>query len=248
MTNEQPISGMRNLKAQPADIAFDSKTSAVLVVDMQNDFGSSGGMFDRAGIPIAGIRAVVPNIATALEAARAAGLRIVYIKMGFRPDLSDMGAADAPNRLRHDGLGVGQVARNADGREWRILVRDGWGTDVVDALKPSPDDAEVWKNRYSGFYQTDLDAILKSADIKHLFVTGCTTSICVDSTVRDAFYRDYHCVLLRDCMAEPIASDAPRSNHDATLLAVELLFGWTCNSSEFLAALEQRPPQHGTSS
>lgn len=237
MTSEQPLSDTRVLKAQPADVTFDPRTSAVLVIDMQNDFGSPGGMFDRAGIPIAGIRAVVPNVANVLSGARRAQLKIVYIKMGFRPDLSDMGSADAPNRLRHDSLGVGQIARNADGREWRVLIRDGWGTEIVDTLKPNAGDVEVWKDRYSGFYKTELDEILKGANIKHLFVTGCTTSICVDSTVRDAFYRDYHCVLLKDCMAEPIASDAQRTNHDATLLAVELLFGWTADSGDFLASL-----------
>ena len=62
----------------------------------------------------------------------------------------------------------------------------------------------------------------------------------VDSTVRDAFYRDYHCVLLADSMAEPIAHDAPRSNHEATLLTVQLLFGWTSTSDKFLEALSAR--------
>src|SRR5258708_513686 len=175
------------LAAIPDAVMFDPASSAVLVIDMQNDFGSPGGMFDRAGAPIAGIRAVVPNIANALNAARRSGLKIIYVKMGFRPDLSDMGAADSPNRARHARMGVGQSVRNAEGTEWRILVRDGWGTDVVGALTPRPGDLTVWKHRYSAFFETDLDAQLKDAKIKHLIVTGCTTSICVDSTVRDAF-------------------------------------------------------------
>lgn len=196
--------------ALPAPVSFDAPATAVLVIDMQNDFGSVGGMFDRAGVPIAPIRAVVPNVARVLDAARALGLKIVYVKMGFRPDLSDMGAADAPNRLRHEHLGVGRIA-TAGGRQWRVLVRDQWGTDVVDELRPQPGDLAVWKNRFSAFYETELHALLQAAGIKHLIVTGCTTSICVDATVRDAFYRDYHCILLADCMAEPIAHDAPRS-------------------------------------
>ena len=230
------------LDAAPAAFSFDPATSAVLVIDMQNDFASAGGMCDRAGIAIAGIQAAVPNIARTLSAARGAGLKIIYVKMGFRADLADMGPPDSPNRLRHSRFNVGQTVRNAEGREWRLLVRDGWGTDIVDALEPHPGDLTVWKNRYSAFYQTDLEARLKDAGIKHLIVTGCTTSVCVDSTVRDAFYRDYHCVLLADCMAEPIAHDAPRSNHEATLRTMQLLFGWTSASEQFLAALSAPAP------
>ena len=228
------------LDAAPAAVTFDAAASAVIVIDMQNDFGSPGGMFDRAGVPIAGIRAVVPHIAKTLSAARAAGLKVIYVKMGFRPDLSDMGPADSPNRAVHARMDVGQSARNAEGAAWRILIRDGWGTDVVDELKPQPGELTVWKNRFSAFYNTELDARLKDTGVKHLIVTGCTTSVCVDSTVRDAFYRDYHCVLLSDCMAEPIAHDAPRSNHEATLLTVRLLFGWTSTSDKFLEALSPR--------
>lgn len=227
------------IDAAPAPVAFDASTSAVLVIDMQNDFGSPGGMFDRAGIPIAPICAIVPNVARVLDAARVTGLKIIYVKMGFRPDLSNMGAKDSPNRKRHEDMGVGQMAA-AEGRQWRTLIREGWGTDIVDALKPHASDLTVWKHRYSAFYDTDLHALLQDARIKHLIVTGCTTSICVDSTVRDAFYRDYHCVLLADCMAEPIAHNTPRSNHEATLLAMQLLFGWTSTSENFLAAVFSR--------
>lgn len=228
------------LEAAPNAVAFDPATTAVLVVDMQNDFGAKGGMFDRAGIPIAGIQAAVPNIAATLRAARGAGMKIIYIKMGFRADLSDMGPPDAPNRQRHAPLKVGERAKNDDGVEWRILVRDGWGTEVVDALKPEAGDVQVWKNRYSAFFATELDDVLKRAQIKHLIVTGCTTSVCVESTVRDAFYRDYHAVMLTDCMAEPIGGDQPRTNHDATLLAMQVLFAWTSTSRQFIAALAER--------
>ena len=96
----------------------------------------------------------------------------------------------------------------------------------------------IYKNRFSGFYQTDLDAILKRAGIRNLVVTGCTTSVCVDSTLRDAAFRDYRCVLLTDCTAEPIGQDLPRSNYDASLLVVRTLLGWTSSSDEFIKALE----------
>jgi len=226
-----------SFEARPSPVTLDPAHTAVLVIDMQNDFGSPGGMFDRAGIPIGGIQAATKQTATFLQSARARGLKIIYIKMGFHSDLSNLGPVDAPNRTRHARLGVGDSVSSADGKRWRILVRDGWGTDVVDDLAPVSGDVSIWKHRFSGFFETELDATLKAAGITHLLITGCTTSICVESTVRDAFFRDYHCVLLSDCMAEPIGQDAPRSNHDASLLSMEVLFAWIAASGDVAKAL-----------
>ena len=97
----------------------------------------------------------------------------------------------------------------------------------------------MYKTRFSGFYETDLDARLKQARAKYLIVTGCTTSICVDSTVRDAMFRDYLCVVLSDCVSEPIGQKSPRSNHEASLLTFEVLLGWVSDSDRFLRALRQ---------
>jgi ureidoacrylate peracid hydrolase len=227
------------LDAKPEPIAIDPAKTAVIVVDMQNDFGSVGGMFDRAGIDISGIQRAVGPTARVLAAARRMGIKIVYLKMGYRPDLSDLGAPDAKNRMLHlQRLGVGETIEAPDGKEYRVLIRDTWGTDIVTELKPQAEDIVMYKHRFSGFYQTDLDLVLKKAGIKHLVVTGCTTSVCVESTIRDAFFRDYLCVLLTDCTNEPIAHDAPRSNHDATLLLMELMFGWVSTSEQFVSATD----------
>lgn len=75
---------------------------------------------------------------------------------------------------------------------------------------------------------------------KYLVVTGCTTSVCVESTIRDAMFRDYACVLLADCTAEPIGCGFSTSNHEASLLLVEQVFGWVATSDAFVASLEQR--------
>ncbi len=225
------------LDAKPEPITIDPTKTAVIVVDMQNDFGSKGGMFERVGNDISGIQKAVAPTAGVLAAARRLGIKIVYLKMGYRSDLSDLGAPGAKNRLLHEQrLGVGQTMKAPDGKEYRVLIRDTWGTDIVDELKPQPEDIVMYKHRYSGFYQTDLDLVLKKAGIKHLVVTGCTTSICVESTIRDAFFRDYLCVLLTDCTSEPIAHDASRSNHDATICLMELMFGWVSTSEQFLSA------------
>jgi Isochorismatase family len=91
--------------AKPAPILIDTARTAVIVCDMQNDFGSEGGMFHLAGIDISMIRSAVGPTARVLASARHAGIRAIYLKMGFRPDLSDAGAVDSPNRLKHLGLG-----------------------------------------------------------------------------------------------------------------------------------------------
>ncbi len=226
------------LEARPHAVALDTAKAVLIVVDMQNDYGSKGGLFDHAGMDISPIRKVVPATARALAAARTAGIKVIYLKMGFKPDLSDMGPDDAPNRVRLCHIGVGQAMKTPDGGEGRFLVRDTWGTAIIPELPPAPGDVEIWKTRFSGFYETELDATLKTLGASQLVFTGCTTSICVESTVRDAMFRDYQCVLLRDCMAEPLGNDLPRSNHEASLLAIEALFGWTASSDEFINCLK----------
>jgi len=224
--------------AKPEPIAINPKNTAVIVVDMENDFASKGGMFDRAGVDISGAQKVIAPTAKVLAAARAAGMKIIYLRMAYQPDLSDLGAPDSVNRTRHLKFGVGQTIRAPDGRDSRILIRDTWDTDIVNELKPQSGDISIYKTRFSGFYQTDLDATLKKLGSKHLIMTGVTTSICVDSTVRDAMFRDYLCVLLKDCMSEPIGSDLPRTNHEASLLTAEVLLGWVSDSNRFLKALQ----------
>lgn len=226
------------IEARPQAIAIDTARTAVIVVDMQNDFGSKGGMFDRAGIDISGIQKVVAPTASVLDSARKAGIKVVYLKMAYRPDLSDLGAPDSVNRVRHLQIGVGQPVTAPDGTQSRILIRDTWNSEVLTELKPHAEDTVLYKTRFSGFYKTDLNERLATLGIRNLIFTGCTTSICVESTVRDAMFRDYLCVLLSDCMSEPIGHGLPRSNHDASLLSTEVLFGWVSDSDHFLKAMQ----------
>jgi len=225
------------INAKPEPITIEIPKTAVIVVDMQNDFGSKGGMFNRAGLDISMIRSAVPPTSRVLASARQRGIAIIYLKMGFRADLSDLGDFESPNRTRHLLFGVGQKFSAPDGTEGRMLVRDTWNTDIVSELKPKTEDRIVYKHRFSGFFETELHDILKRLGIRYLIVTGCTTSVCVESTVRDAMFRDYSCVLLADCMGEPIGNDLPRSNHEASLLTMQTLFGWVSNSEEFVKSL-----------
>ena len=224
----------------PAAIDIDSARTAVLVVDMQNDFGAKGGLFDLMGLDMSGIQRVVAPTARVLASARQAGLKIVYLKMAFRPDLSDLGREGSPNRVGHLRAGVGKAVRAPDGSASRILIRDTWNTDILPALKPERGDVIIYKNRYSGFFETELDATLKKMGVTQLIVTGCTTSICVESTIRDAMFRDYSCVLLADCTAEPMGDGLARSNYEASLLLIQLRLGAVSNSATFVKAVEAR--------
>ena len=230
-----------SIDARPRPVTLEPARTAVVVVDMQNDFAAEDGMFARAGIPVAAIRAAVEPTARSLEAARRAGMKIVYLKMQFEPNLSNAGGPDAPNRLRHLALGVGEAVVAPDGSQSRVLIKDTWNTEILAALAPESGDIVVPKHRFSGFFETNLDAILKEHGIDALVFTGATTSVCVESTLRDAFFRDYRCLLLADCTAEPFGGDLPPSNYDATLRIVETFFGWVSKSEAFLRAVAAQP-------
>ena len=235
------MSGFVNIDAKPQPLNIDPSTTAVIVVDMQNDFGHERGMFARAGIDITPIQTVVAPTKAVLTAARNAGAKVVYLKMEFDRDLSSAGLPDRPNRIKHRFLRVGERMTAPDGTEGRILVRDTWNTQILDELRPEPEDLIVSKHRYSGFYETNLDERLRNLGAAYLVFTGCTTSVCVESTMRDAMFRDYYCLLLADCTAECIGAALPRSNHDASLLVLQTQFGWVSDSAKFIRALEEQP-------
>jgi len=231
---------MLELDARPAPLLVDLERTAVVVIDMQNDFGAAGGMFERAGIDISGITKAEQATGPVLEAARDVGIPVVYLKMEHAPDLSDVGPADGPHWIKHLPLRVGDEVAAPDGSTSRILVRGTWNTQILDSLAPEPGDHLVFKHRYSGFFETDLDDLLRGLGAKYLLVTGCTTSVCVESTVRDAAFRDYSCIVLEDCTAEPIGAGLARTNHEASLLVIETLFGWISSSRAVRDALAQR--------
>ena len=226
------------LEAKPRAVDLDLTKTVVVVVDMQNDFGSKDGMFDRSGFDISIVQRAIPTTAKVLTAARSAGIKVVYLKMGFRPDLSDMGAPGSPNRAHLHHIGVGTPMCAPNGTESRILVRDTWNTEIVDELRPQASDIVLYKNRYSGFFQTDLDKRLRRLRTRALIFTGCTTSVCVESTIRDAMFRDYSPILLADCSGDVVGSGLPRSNHEASVLLIQERFGWVSTSDEFVRALQ----------
>jgi ureidoacrylate peracid hydrolase len=215
------------IAAKPEKFTFDPSETAVIAVDLQNDFGAKGGYVDSFGVPLDGARATIEPIGRVLAAARAAGMPVVYTKVEYSRDLSNVGAADSPTRARL-GLGDGD-----------FLIEGTWNTDIVSELAPEPGDLIVSKRRYSGFYETDLDELLRARGITSLVFVGWTTSVCVESTVRDASFRDYACVVLADCTAETIGRSQVRTNHEASLYVIQAQFGWVAESPALLEALAQ---------
>jgi ureidoacrylate peracid hydrolase len=143
-----------SLGAKPDPVLLNLNRTAVLVVDMQNDFCSMGGLMDAQGFNVAIIQSIVPNIRTVLAAARKTGLKIVYLQMAYKPDLSDLGPEGSPNwnanRL------VGTTVKAPHGAAGRMLIRGTWNTDVIEGLKPQPGDITLYKTRFSGFYRPTL--------------------------------------------------------------------------------------------
>ena len=221
---------MIQLNSKPEPVEIDLARSAVVVVDMQNAFASKKGMLDIAGVDISGAAAVIRSIADVLQAARRASVPVIYLQMGFKPDLSNSGGPSAPNW--HKELALRLMACRPE-LKGKLLTEGSWDFQIVDELKPQPGDLVVVKSRYSGFANTMLDAELKSRGIRYLFFAGIATNVCVETTLGHAFVLDYWPILITDAAM----AAGPPAMQEATLFNVETYFGWTIPSSEFVEKL-----------
>lgn len=216
--------------AKPEPIEIDLAKTAVIVVDMQNAFASEGGMFDLVGLDISGAKGVIENNKKIIDAARAAGVKVIYLKMSYAPDLSDSGGPGSPNWHKEFGL---VMMRKKPEYKGKFLIRGSWDEKIVDELKPQPGDIVIPKPRYSGFRGTSLDVVLKTYDITYLVFTGIATNVCVESTLRDAFFLDYWPIIVSDA----VNNAGPPFTQKATLWNIEALFGWVTTTDGFLKAV-----------
>lgn len=216
------------LEAKPEPVEVDLANSALVVVDMQNAFASRNGMLDIAGADISGAPRVVSVISQVLSAARRSGMPVVYLQMGYQADLSDSGGPESPNWHKELGIRLMNCRPELKGK---LVTAGTWDFAIVDELAPQPGDIVIVKTRYSGFARTALDAELQARGVRYLFFTGIATNVCVESTLRDAFFLDYWPVLITDATL----AAGPPSMQEATLFNIETYFGWTIPSQEFLA-------------
>jgi ureidoacrylate peracid hydrolase len=226
-----------SVEAKPFSLTIDLAKTVVLVIDMQNDFGTKGGMFDLAGLELAPIQSAVAPTARVIAQARTIGIPIVYVNEELRADMSDIAQVESPHRRMSQRMGFGNSMIAPDGRTSRIRIENTWNTETLPELAPQFDDIIVTKRRWSGFYETELDARLRALGAQYLIVTGCTTTVCVESTIRDAAYRDYACLLPADCTAQPAVGDPRSSTHDVSLLIIARHFGWVTTSQDVVTAL-----------
>jgi ureidoacrylate peracid hydrolase len=218
------------LDTRPERLEIDLARTAVVVVDMQNAFASSGGLLDLAGVDISGADEVVRRIGDLLGAARAAGVQVVYLQTGYKPDLSNGGGAGSPNPRKETALRLMRARPDLRGK---LLVEDTWDFQIVEALAPRASDIVVLKTRYSGFAGTQLDSVLRAREIRYLVFVGIATNVCVESTLRDAYFHEYWPLLVTDGALQA----GPPEVHDATVFNVESFFGWTIGARSLIAAL-----------
>jgi ureidoacrylate peracid hydrolase len=227
---------MLTLETRPEPLQIDLSRAAVVVVDMQNAFASPGGLLDLAGVDISGAAAVTRTIGQLLPAARACGVPVVYLQTGYKPDLSNGGGERSPNPRKETALCLMRARPELRGQ---LLVEGTWDFQIVDELAPQAGDVVVLKTRYSGFAGTTLDATLRVRGIQYLFFVGIATNVCVESTLRDAYFQEYWPLLVTDGAMQA----GPPEAHAATIFNVESFFGWTLTAESLLRAFSRPVPQ-----
>lgn len=194
---------------------------ALLIVDVQNDFAADGGAMHREGRDVSMAQAMVPRLERLLEAARAAKVRIVWIRNVYNT---------GPNwYLSEVWLEQAKRRRNGAYVDYPVCEPQQWNGDFY-KISPKPDEVIVTKHRYGAFESSDLDLVLRSRGIRTVIMTGIATNVCVETTARQAFLRDYYVVFTSDCTAT-----YSQAQHDATLFNIDQFFGQVVTSEEVMA-------------
>lgn len=216
-------------------MTFAPSETAVIVIDMQNAYASIGGYVDLAGFDISGAQSTIANITRTLEAARGAGIQVVYLQNGWDPDYVEAGTPLSPNYHKSNAL---KAMRRNPNLKGQLLARGGWDYELVDELAPKPGDIRVHKTRYSAFFNSQLDSILRARGIRNLIFVGIATNVCVESTLRDGFHLEYFCTVLEDATHHL----GPDFIQKATIYNIETFFGWVGGVDDFVASVDGLVP------
>jgi ureidoacrylate peracid hydrolase len=199
------------------EVTIPAKT-AVIVVDVQNDFCSPDGALGKAGQPTESALAMIPNLQRLLAAARAASAPVIFIQT-IHENATDSEAW------------VGRLA----GHVASICRKNTWGAEFTE-VAPLPTEPVVIKHRYSAFVNTRLDSILRTYKIENLIMTGVSTNVCVESTARQGYMLDYNIVFLSDCTAA-----YSQEEHDMALYNMKSHFGLVATVDDVIAVWKQTP-------
>lgn len=216
------------LPARPQPLDLRPSETAVVVIDMQNAYASPGGYVDLAGFDISGASGTIGHIGKVLDAARSGGIQVIYLQNGWDPDYVEAGGPGSPNWHKSNAL---KTMRRRPELSGKLLARGGWDYAIVDALAPQPGDISIAKTRYSAFFNSQLDSVLRSRGIRNIVFVGIATNVCVESTLRDGFHLEYFGVLLGDATHHL----GPAFIQEATLYNVETFFGWVSTVDDFCA-------------
>lgn len=216
--------------AEPQSVTVDANRIALVIVDMQNDFCTPGGYLHHRGIDVTPDRAPIEPLRRLIPVLRAQGVPIVWLNWGVRKDLLNI-SPSLMHAHTHDGRGAGLGEQIPGGAE--ILVKGSWGAQVVDELNPGDQDIHVTKHRFSGFWDTELDSVLRNLGVKTLFFAGVNADQCVMTSLEDASFLGYDVLMLHDC----VATTSPDYCMQATLYNVKLLFGFVAQSQALIDGL-----------
>ncbi|MGB9097805.1 cysteine hydrolase family protein [Erwinia sp.] len=220
-----------SLLSRGREITFDLQRTALLVIDMQNDFCHPEGWLGHIGVDVTPARAPIEPLQSLLPSLREAGVPVVWLNWGNRPDKLNLSPA-----LLHvynaDGTSVG-LGDPLPASGEPVLQEGSWAAEVIDELAPATDDIRISKYRMSGFKDTVLDSVLRNMGITTLLFAGVNADQCVLCTLQDANFHGYDCLLLEDCSA----TTSPAYCLDATLYNVQQCFGFVVSSTELLPQL-----------
>jgi len=218
----------RIVDAEPYAFEFSPETCALLIIDMQRDFLEPGGFGEMLGNDVSQLRSAIEPNRRLLSVWRSKGLQVIHTREGHRPDLTDLPPA---KKVR----GHGKTTIGDLGPMGRILVRGEAGHDIIPELYPLPAEPVIDKPGKGAFFATDLHAILQNRGIQQLIVTGVTTEVCVNTTVREANDRGYDCLVPSDCTGSYFPEFQAMGLK--MIKAQGGIFGWVSTSEKLLAVL-----------
>ena len=191
--------------------ALTPSATALLVIDVQNDFCAKGGYYDKTGADISGAQPAIERMVGFIDSARAAGVRVIFARSHYDP----VYVSETQN-----------ARRRRMGWDIPYCLQGSWGADFY-KVAPLPEEVIVTKHRYDAFHGTDLELILRTNGVQNLVFAGVATNVCVESTLRSAYMRDFMATLVSDCCAARKASV-----HEATLENVRTSFGLVATAAD----------------
>lgn len=199
------------LQTENRQLQLDLTRSLLVVVDMQNDFCHPEGWFAQKGVSMRATRKPIRVLKTVLPAWRAAGARVLWLNWGIREDRLNLPATvHFKGKGSAEGVGYGERSPLDHGP---AVVQGGWGAQVIGELAVDAADIQVNKHRLSGFWDSELDSILRAQGVTTLLFAGINTDRCVFSTLQDAAFLGYDCILLKDACSTPSPAYVSRAIH-----------------------------------